>query len=261
MTKVSIQSDLHLEFDKKRLFVPEFYGENVLVLAGDVQVGLKKEAWFLDLLRGRDVVYVLGNHEFYHNDFTILNMKCADYAQEINDKAKELGLVGRLYLLQDQSIELHGVKFIGATLWTDFKRNDPLVRITAVRNMSDYSVINNVNNTLNTEDIYQANQKSIGFISDELDKPTTLKKFVVTHHLPSYRSVADMYKNPRDEVLNNMYYSDFDNIAVKADYWVHGHTHSSCDYMLDKCRVICNPRGYNAPGHLNKNFKEVVIDV
>ncbi len=26
--------------------------------------------------------------------------------------------------------------------------------------------------------------------------------------------------------------------------WVHGHTHSSHDYRVGPCRVVCNPRGY-----------------
>jgi hypothetical protein len=30
--------------------------------------------------------------------------------------------------------------------------------------------------------------------------------------------------------------------------WVHGHTHSSHDYRVGRCRVVCNPRGYQAPG-------------
>jgi predicted phosphodiesterase len=27
-------------------------------------------------------------------------------------------------------------------------------------------------------------------------------------------------------------------------YWVHGHTHTPFDYMIEGCRVICNPCGY-----------------
>jgi hypothetical protein len=26
--------------------------------------------------------------------------------------------------------------------------------------------------------------------------------------------------------------------------WVHGHTHTSFDYRVGECRVVCNPRGY-----------------
>jgi hypothetical protein len=30
----------------------------------------------------------------------------------------------------------------------------------------------------------------------------------------------------------------------RAALWVHGHTHSSFDYLLNGTRVVCNPRGY-----------------
>ena len=26
--------------------------------------------------------------------------------------------------------------------------------------------------------------------------------------------------------------------------WLHGHTHSSHDYRVGGCRIVCNPRGY-----------------
>ena len=34
----------------------------------------------------------------------------------------------------------------------------------------------------------------------------------------------------------------------KACLWIHGHTHTSFDYRVGGCRVICNPRGYMARG-------------
>jgi len=30
--------------------------------------------------------------------------------------------------------------------------------------------------------------------------------------------------------------------------WIHGHTHTSFDYRVGNCRVLCNPRGYQAAG-------------
>lgn len=260
MTRISLVSDLHLEFDKKKPFVPEFYGEDVLVMAGDIQVGLDKEAWFSDLLENRDVVYVMGNHEYYNNDFTQLNNYLPMFTDRVNLLAERKGNKFKLYSLQDSSVVLHDIKFFGGALWTDFKKNDPIVRITAIQGMSDYKVIRNGNRKLNVDDVYESNQKTIQYIETELAVPTNYKKFVVTHHLPSYQSVADMYRNPRDELFNNMYYSNFDTVVEKADFWVHGHTHESCDYTIGNCKVVCNPRGYNAPGHLNKNFKQVIID-
>ena len=32
--------------------------------------------------------------------------------------------------------------------------------------------------------------------------------------------------------------------AHQPDLWIHGHTHTSFDYRVGRCRVLCNPRGY-----------------
>lgn len=262
MTKISIASDLHLEFDKKQLYIPKFNGEDILILAGDIIVGLedKWQYWFADLLETRSVIWIAGNHEFYNNDLYDIYNGMPLWAVRVNEIAERKDYKYKLYALQNQTLEIDNVKFIAATLWTDFKKNDDIVKWIGERNMSDYKVIRNGNYRLTTDTVYSEHQASVKFIEQELDKPTNLKKFVITHHLPSYQSVAAQYRNPRDEQFNYLYCSDLDNLAQKADYWIHGHTHNSFDYQLGNCRVICNPRGY-AGYDTNKQFTDVVIDV
>jgi hypothetical protein len=53
-------------------------------------------------------------------------------------------------------------------------------------------------------------------------------------------------------------------LAAKVDVWVHGHTHTSFDYQLGKCRVVANPLGYllRGGGAENKNFNpDFVVEV
>jgi len=40
--------------------------------------------------------------------------------------------------------------------------------------------------------------------------------------------------------------------GLRADLWIHGHTHDSFDYVLKGTRVLCNPRGYAKDG-VNEN--------
>jgi len=40
---------------------------DVVVLAGDVHVGVEGRAWIKTQFPGKPVVYVLGNHEFYQH--------------------------------------------------------------------------------------------------------------------------------------------------------------------------------------------------
>ena len=73
------------------------------------------------------------------------------------------------------------------------------------------------------------------------------KRVVITHHLPSEGSVHPQYANSE---LNPAFTSRLDETVALADLWVHGHTHESCDYVVNgkngnAARVVCNPRGYS----------------
>jgi len=64
---------------------------------------------------------------------------------------------------------------------------------------------------------------------------------VVSHHMPSERSVAPRF---RDELANSGFTSRLDSMMGRSALWIHGHTHDSFDYELNGTRVVCNPRGY-----------------
>lgn len=258
--KIQVCSDIHLEFFKgKNLFVPKFLGEDVLVLAGDIQVGLSEEHWFSNLLEHRDVIAICGNHEFYNNDLSYMYSGMPLFQARVNELAEVKGYIHKFYYLQDQTLELGDVKFICSTLWTDFKKDNPIVKMIAARGMTDYHVIKNNGFRLTPDDIYAEHVRSVKFIEDELNKPTYKKKVVITHHQPSYNSVAPMYRTLRDAQFNNLYFSDLDHLVEKCDLWCAGHTHESLDYTIGNGRVVCNPRGYIH--EVNKNFKDVLIDV
>ncbi len=63
--KIRYLSDLHVEFTG---YMPSWIppiGEDMVVLAGDIGVGVKGIEWAQQAFRDRTVLYVLGNHEFY----------------------------------------------------------------------------------------------------------------------------------------------------------------------------------------------------
>jgi Icc-related predicted phosphoesterase len=45
-------------------------------------------------------------------------------------------------------------------------------------------------------------------------------------------------------------------LALNPRLWIHGHTHTSFDYMIGDTRVVANPHGY--PGE-NEEFNPSVI--
>jgi Icc-related predicted phosphoesterase len=75
---------------------------------------------------------------------------------------------------------------------------------------------------------------------------------VMTHHAPSFRSVAPQF---RDDLLTAAYASARDDLIERFQpaLWAHGHTHVSFDYRIGRTRVVCNPRGY-VPDEVNAGF-------
>ena len=66
-----------------------------------------------------------------------------------------------------------------------------------------------------------------------------------SHHLPSIRSVAPPYIN---DLSSAGFASHLDDLLGYSELWIHGHTHTNFDYVANKTRIICNPRGYIVRG-------------
>ena len=63
--KLQIMSDLHNEFGLKPIVRT---GADVIVLAGDIDTKISAVSWILDIYKDIPVVYIAGNHEYYHSD-------------------------------------------------------------------------------------------------------------------------------------------------------------------------------------------------
>ena len=99
-------------------------------------------------------------------------------------------------------------------------------------------------------------------LSERLGAKSISKRVVVTHHLPSARSVHIQHARSR---VVAAYASRIDDTVKLADLWVQGHTHESCDYEIRAggghiTRVVCNPRGYSSPRTTgNSRFKPGLV--
>ena len=92
--KINFISDLHLEFGPMEI---ELGGGDILVLAGDIDIKGRVD-WINDIAgRFNHVIYVLGNHEFYHG--------------AMNNVYKETreSLVDNVHLLENESIIIDDV--------------------------------------------------------------------------------------------------------------------------------------------------------
>ncbi|UTC28395.1 metallo-dependent phosphatase-like protein [Brevundimonas phage vB_BpoS-Gurke] len=249
--RINILSDLHLEFGGMgRDYTPAPC--DVLVLAGDAATGVVGVIWADRHFPGVPVVYVPGNHEFYGK------RRIKRHIEKMKAKAVELG--SSVHVLDDEALVIDGVRFLGATLWTDFNLygTQYLSMMAARRGMTDYRQIETEPMRLLTpEAVLSLHTRSVFFLREQLrlshDGPTV----VVTHHAPSERSSHPRY---RGSELNPCYASRLEPLILEyePDLWVHGHMHDSSDYQIGKTRVLTNPRGYI--GHeLNPNFDPNLI--
>ena len=272
MVKIWVISDLHYEIlgpdVTEHLPRPE---ADVLMIAGDYYRARlavpRARLQFPDI----PLVMVAGNHEHYGNE-TSVKHDIATMREDSRFDREERGMA--THFLENETVELYlageNVRFIGATLWTDFGIfGDWSTYISyAQRGMNDYACIQGDRREGGLLEALETREwclESRRYIESELRKSFDGKTVVVTHHLPSLRSVAARFRN---NALTAAFASDCDDLlALGADLWVHGHTHDSSDYTADKTRVVCNPRGYPSRyGSLteseNKCFKpDLVVEI
>ena len=166
-------------------------------------------------------------------------------------------------MLEDDILPFDNVKFIGSTLWTSFDNDNPVVKLIAPNYMVDYSRISyssTENRNIRPNDLLKIHNKSKRFIFDNITKDNKDQKIVVvTHMAPSYQSVHEIYRTPKDIYINHLFHSELSNEIsyTEIDYWFHGHVHHPFNYQINETNVVCNPRGY--AGYENNGYNELLL--
>lgn len=253
--RIHFLSDLHIEFGKMRKDYQPPADADVVVLAGDIGVGLMGIDWALKTY-DIPIVYVAGNHEFYSQ------RTMQALLREAREKAEA---DSRLHFLENESAWIDGVRFAGATLWTDFEVVQGATRDRVMayvqQRMTDYQAI--TIETRQATQVYRSrrrqprftprmalarHQESRDFLEREFrDLQPGEKLVVVTHHAPSPKSLDD---SEGRNLVDGAYVSDLDSLVEKsgADLWIHGHVHAVKDYAIGVTRVVSNCRGYADAG-------------
>jgi predicted phosphodiesterase len=265
--KIAICSDLHLEFQDIDLQNTE--GAEVLILSGDIMIAedLHNHKHFEynpytvgaleDLgrrqhtaLRFREflkrcsqafphVIYVAGNHEFYHGR----------WKQSLDHLREECAVFPNVYFLERDVKVINDVTFIGATLWTDMNKGDPLTLHAINDMMNDFKIIRNDEHgftKLRPAHAMYRHQQTISYLKAILPDMKDRKVVFVGHHSPSHQSIHVDYA--RDTLMNGGYHSNLDEFIMdhpEIVLWTHGHTHMPFDYYIGSTRIVCNPRGYS----------------
>ncbi len=122
--KIQLHSDIHIE-GRAGFVIPE-KDSDLIILAGDIDVGMRGLLWAEQLTRshGKPIIYVAGNHEFYRHDYYQLLEEMRVFAAEHDN----------LHFLEKDELILNGVRFLGTTLWTNYY--DEMGVVQRERNMA-----------------------------------------------------------------------------------------------------------------------------
>lgn len=235
--KIHILSDLHLDFAPFRPedALPLAIDADVVVLAGDLCNGPQGARWAKKAFADKPVIYVAGNHEYY-----------GSVMSEVAQKIRMETAGSNVHFLDNEEFIVGNVRFLGATLWTDFDIEGEAWREAAMgyakNNMSDFQVIQSKHKqALTPEQSRALHVKSLAWLKFKLAEPFNGETVVVTHHGCSKRSIHARWMG---QMLNGAFTSNLDDTLGRCKLWVHGHTHDSFDYDVEGTRVIVNPRGY-----------------
>lgn len=271
--KLLILSDLHLEFAP---FEPmpdlEF---DVVILAGDIHSPAKRAVqWAVERFPDKPVIYVPGNHEYYDGrlDATLYD-------------AHRAAESGNVHLLDGDEIVIEGVRFLGATLWTDFELaidtpDGPISDVgramrVATNLLNDYALIRTADESaepgtwrykqgrkLQAADTQRIHHAQRAWLYEKLSEPFAGPTVVVTHHAPHRGSLSARYA---DDWASGAFVTELPDAFFDVPVlWVHGHTHQKFEYQVRSCRVVANPRGYvNWSGKIeNEEFDpRLIIDL
>lgn len=257
--KLLVLSDLHCEYEAMPLVGKDGRrmdaDADVVVLAGDIHTASNAVTWARESFPDKKIVQVAGNHEYWYREL-----------DEALDQLREQALRLGVHFLENESVEIEGVRFLGCTLWTDFKiRGDHFqkkVMNDAYGIMRDYHVIlSPPDGCIKPQQILARHEQSAAWLEQELSRPgwPSGKTVVVTHHAPLAESLRWI---AHDSYSAGAYASRLDHLMGYAGLWVHGHVHHSFDQEMLGTRVLANPAGGFEDGvAMNGEFGPVVVEV
>jgi predicted phosphodiesterase len=241
--KISYLSDLHLDFHLdggisflNSLEIPE---TDLLVIAGDfmdvsITAIVAPLRFFCE--RFKNVLWVTGNHEYYHSDILNFNFNSCNFSKFKNLKVIEKATV----------LDYDGLQILAGTMWFPDKPDHYLHK----RFLSDYQYIKSIE-----PEIYKRNKEfdiQLHGIKDE-------ECVVVSHHLPSNMLINPKYRHSE---LNRFFVGGefFDLIFdSKIKAWIFGHSHLPVDTTINHTIMTSNPFGYPHEG--SRNFQIKTIEV
>lgn len=231
--QIQYVSDLHLE-EQEPAFLPEHVDQNtsIVVFAGDISDSPQQVLeYFKSFPSDIQIVYVLGNHEFFNHDWNTCSLEYKNVLQECKN----------VHLLDNESKTINGILFFGTTLWSDFFNGTkgPISQDF----MPEYSSVWNGERMLVWTDVLKKFKENLDWLKKQIVENSHAPTVVVTHHAPSLKSNSLRFSKSS---ISGAFCNNLDSWVQKQkiNAWIHGHTHNSSDYNLGQARILANPKGF-----------------
>ena len=241
MTSIALHSDLHLE----RQILPLGWLEEVpdiLILAGDIiriDESYKFLTYLADKYKDMQILYVTGNHEYYD----IENILEAERILKASLEPHE-----RIHFLQNDVIEINGIRFLGTTGWSRMLslgiEKQLEGKYLVGYSINDFRLIGYEDRIFTVDDCIELGEQQYEWLKTELSKESSCKyTVVITHFSPSLELRNTQF--PIDE-MSAYFHASFDDLIeeYQPDIWMFGHTHANFDILMGKTRVMSNQKGY-----------------
>lgn len=242
--KIALLSDLHLSVQPMSL--PTFDAE-VVVIAGDLLRPAGSIAWAREF--SQPTLFVAGNHEFYGSDLVTTYRELREHAKGTSVR-----------VLEQDEWHHNGVRFLGCTLWSDYRFFDSAAQREAglkqatelVRDFSRIRLAPDFDDRFTPAASQLLFDDSVAWFEGKFAQPHSGPTVVVTHYAPSPGSVHPRFAG---SALNACFVSDLETHIHRwhPALWLHGHVHDSFDYRVGATRIVANPRGYARGGDVENN--------
>ena len=249
--KISLLSDLHLSVHP--MAAPDTDAD-VVVLAGD----LLRPAGAIEWARQfkQPSLFVAGNHEFYGGDLASTHAQLREHAQGTSVR-----------VLEHDEWQHQGVRFLGCTLWSDYRLYDSPAQREAglaqaselVRDFSRIRLAPDFEDRFTPAASQLLFDDAVAWLERKFAQQHAGPTVVVTHYAPSRGSIHPRFAG---SALNACFISDLEAQIRRWQpaLWLHGHVHDSFDYRIGATRVVANPRGYARDGvPENEDFAPALV--
>lgn len=256
--RIRYASDLHIDLNTeyygvtKNEIIDKLNLDNIdlLILAGDI-AEYPNNLHFIDDITLKypklKIIEIPGNHLYYSCRKLGMSMRQVDMAcklyMEIHDN---------YYFLNKNKIEIDGITFIGAIMWTKCGEHfGHQLKIMQCLNDFRYILIDKLR-TITPIDMAKRCENARKFICSTLNK-TKGKCVVITHHAPFFEYHSDI-----SHAFGINLDSSLSRLQHYPEYWIYGHTHINKDKVLKykngEIKCITNQFGYRVESEEGSQF-------